>query len=111
MMIMPDASIPPAQPQSENSSSGASRTTEQIIAERDKTHGDFADNAKIMQYFKDTGRCHFGWQKLDPTKREALEMIFHKIGRILCGNAEERDHWDDIAGYARLAADRCKKGI
>lgn len=46
--------------------------------------------------------------KLDDVQRESLSMIFHKIGRILAGDPNFRDHWDDIAGYAKLAADRCK---
>lgn len=35
-----------------------------------------------------------------------LEMIAHKVGRILAGNPHFEDHWADIAGYARLSADR-----
>ena len=37
---------------------------------------------------------------------EALEMIVHKIGRIVNGNPDKVDHWVDIAGYAKLIADR-----
>jgi hypothetical protein len=37
---------------------------------------------------------------------EALEMIVHKMGRIVNGNPDEVDHWVDIAGYATLVADR-----
>jgi hypothetical protein len=37
---------------------------------------------------------------------EALEMIVHKIGRIVNGNPNKVDHWVDIAGYAKLVADR-----
>jgi hypothetical protein len=37
---------------------------------------------------------------------EALEMIVHKIGRIVNGNPDVTDHWVDIAGYATLIADR-----
>lgn len=36
-------------------------------------------------------------------QREAMEMIVHKIGRIIHGNPHEADHWRDIAGYALLA--------
>jgi hypothetical protein len=35
-----------------------------------------------------------------------LEMIAHKIGRVLAGDPNHADHWDDIAGYARLVARR-----
>lgn len=37
---------------------------------------------------------------------EALEMIAHKIGRILNGDPGYADSWVDIAGYAQLVADR-----
>lgn len=29
-------------------------------------------------------------------------MIAHKMGRILAGDAEFIDHWDDIEGYAHI---------
>jgi hypothetical protein len=41
---------------------------------------------------------------LNPSQREALDMIQHKIGRILAGNPNHHDHWHDIAGYATLVA-------
>jgi hypothetical protein len=31
-------------------------------------------------------------------------MIALKLSRILSGKPDEQDHWDDIAGYARLAS-------
>jgi len=37
---------------------------------------------------------------------ESLDMIIHKIGRIVNGNPDVVDHWLDIAGYAQLVADR-----
>lgn len=39
---------------------------------------------------------------------EAIEMIFHKIGRIGAGNPNFVDHWEDIAGYATLVAQRLR---
>jgi hypothetical protein len=41
-----------------------------------------------------------------PIQVEALEMIAHKIGRILSGDPNHQDHWDDIAGYAKLVSER-----
>jgi hypothetical protein len=35
-------------------------------------------------------------------------MIAHKIGRILNGDPDYIDSWDDIAGYAKLVADRLR---
>jgi hypothetical protein len=37
---------------------------------------------------------------------EALEMIVHKIGRIVNGDPDYFDSWIDVAGYAQLVADR-----
>ena len=35
-------------------------------------------------------------------EQEALDMIFHKIARILNGDPNYADSWHDIAGYATL---------
>jgi uncharacterized protein DUF6378 len=80
-----------------------------VLNERETTHGDFVENSKIMQALKQTMRTHWGWEKLTTEQREALEMIQHKIGRILCGNNNYFDHWRDIAGYAKLVEERCPK--
>ena len=84
-------------------------TTDTLITERQKTHGDFSDSACIAQDLKTRMVATGVWIDLTAPQREALEMIAHKIGRILAGNPNFRDHWDDIAGYAKLAADRCPK--
>ena len=44
--------------------------------------------------------------KLAADQIEALDMIFHKIGRIINGDPDYVDSWVDIAGYAKLVADR-----
>ena len=46
------------------------------------------------------------WATLPDDMREALEMIQHKVGRILNGDATWADSWVDIAGYAKLVSDR-----
>ena len=82
---------------------------ETLLAERAKTHGDFAVHASVTQALKHDMRLLAGetkWYMLDNEAREALEMIRHKIGRILAGDATFKDHWDDIAGYATLVAKR-----
>jgi hypothetical protein len=79
-------------------------TTDELIQERHETHGDFKDNARLSQYLKELFRDEEGWALLGTVRREALDMIALKISRILSGKADESDHWDDIAGYARLAA-------
>jgi hypothetical protein len=92
---------------SDNSSSSASLTTEAILAERGKVYGDFTDHAAITQNLKRLMQTMPKWERLSDPHAEALEMIAHKIGRILNGDPNYRDSWDDIAGYAKLAADRC----
>jgi hypothetical protein len=46
------------------------------------------------------------WAQLADDQREALDMIVHKIGRILNGDPNYQDSWQDIVGYAKLVADR-----
>ena len=84
-----------------------------VLAARGKTHGDYGDHARITQALKMQMRTSMpdgeGWHKLTVAQRETLDMIAHKIGRILAGDPDFRDHWVDIAGYAQLSADRCTK--
>lgn len=85
--------------------------TKTLITERGKTHGDFGAHALITQNLKlmMQNSVDDKWLSLTAAQRESLEMIAHKIGRILAGDPDFRDHWDDIAGYARLVAERCSK--
>lgn len=86
--------------------------TAALVAERGSTHGDFTDHARITQdikqvmYREAAARRERGQPDLTDTQKEALEMIAHKIGRIIAGNASFKDHWDDIAGYARITSER-----
>lgn len=72
------------------------------LKEREKIHGDFQRNSHSMQALK---RCCVesdNWYQLENYQKESIEMICHKLGRILCGNPNHLDHWHDIAGYATL---------
>ena len=77
-------------------------TTEALITERGTRYGKFKDGADIMQSLKDTMRDVDGWNNLTASQKEALDMIQHKIGRILNGDPTYDDSWKDIAGYATL---------
>lgn len=79
-----------------------------LIAEREKTHGDFSQGAAVMQGMKGFMRLSPNWASLTVTQAEALEMIVHKIGRILAGDPNCADHYRDIQGYAQLVLDRIK---
>lgn len=72
------------------------------LNQRAKAHGSFIDNGLIMQALKDAMKTSRNWYSLPSHQKEALEMIQHKIGRILSGDPNFADHWLDIAGYATL---------
>ena len=71
-------------------------------------YGTFKDGAALMQAIKRTMAAHAAThgKTFADDQWEALEMIVHKIGRIVNGNPDVTDHWVDIAGYATLIADR-----
>ena len=79
-----------------------------LLKERGKTHGDYAVHALITQDLKRVVTHHVGHldRRLDDDMQETLDMIAHKIGRIIAGNPAEPDHWRDVAGYAQLVANR-----
>lgn len=80
--------------------------TEELLKERGATHGDFGDHARVTQSLKNVMRVAHGYERLNNMQVESIEMIFHKIGRILSGDPNHHDHWDDIAGYAKLVSQR-----
>ena len=77
---------------------------QELTSERGKTHGDWNRQAKVARQLKFIIRENSEF--LTAQQIEALEMIQVKTSRILCGDPSEPDHWDDIAGYATLAAQR-----
>jgi len=82
----------------------------EILGERAKAYGAFRDNARLAQALKRAMADHaqdFGTTFADD-QWEALEMIATKISRIVNGDPENVDQWDDIAGYATLVADRMR---
>ena len=78
-----------------------------ILQERGNRYGKFSGHASVTQSFKRVMQDSPNWNKLDltPSMRESLEMIAHKIGRILNGDPTYDDSWIDIAGYAQLVVD------
>ena len=81
------------------------------LEERGKRYGKFKTHADITQYLKQEMRTREGWIRLSFSQREALEMIAHKIGRILNGDPNYADSWHDIAGYAKLVEDELNEKI
>ena len=87
-------------------SSMPQKTTDQVLSERGSRYGIFAEHARITQSLKDLFQNESNWSKLEADQKEALEMVAHKIGRILNGDPNYDDSWVDIAGYASLVAKR-----
>lgn len=75
----------------------------ELLSERATTHGSFETNASIAQELKAAMRASPRWEDLSDVRKESLEFIASKIGRILSGRSDLADHWADIAGYAELA--------
>lgn len=77
-----------------------------VLTERGNRYGEFKDHARITQAIKLSFIDSPNWLELADDQMEALQMIAHKIGRILNGDPDYADSWVDIAGYAKLVADR-----
>lgn len=75
------------------------------LKERASKYGAFPEHARITQSIKTAMIDSPNWSQLSPDKREALEMIAHKIGRILNGDPTYNDNWHDICGYSKLVED------
>jgi hypothetical protein len=79
---------------------------ETILEERGKRYGKFSDHATVTQAIKGILFSYNPSLELTVSQREALEMIAHKLGRIVNGDPNYADSWVDIAGYAMLVADQ-----
>lgn len=79
----------------------------ELVQTREGSHGNFDDNAKVTQAIKRVFQQSPQWDILNDTQKEAVERIAMKLGRIVGGNPNVDDHWDDIGGYAELG----KRGI
>ena len=76
------------------------------LSERGSRYGSFDSHAKVTQRVKQAMKNSNNWHQLADDQKEALEMIAHKIGRILNGDPNYHDSWHDLVGYAQLVADR-----
>lgn len=83
-------------------------TLQETLTERGKRYGTFIGHAAITQELKQVIKLHLmkNEKALADDQQESLDMICHKIGRIVNGDPDYVDSWVDIAGYAQLVADR-----
>lgn len=76
------------------------------LQERGERYGQFEVHAAIAQGIKREMQASPNWATLPDDQKEALEMTAHKIARILNGDPEYLDSWDDISGYITLVTNR-----
>jgi hypothetical protein len=106
VLPVPEVSRPIVNPEITMESDGTS--VDNVLNDRAKDYGKFIEGAEIMQMLKRLVHNYIE-QRQTPLafdQREAIDMIIHKMGRIINGNPDKVDHWVDIAGYAKLVADR-----
>jgi hypothetical protein len=71
------------------------------LAERGARYGEFRDHAELSQKLKGAIFEHCKTD-LKPYQYEALDMICHKLARIVNGDPDYADSWRDVAGFAML---------
>ncbi len=83
-------------------------TITQTLTDRGNRYGLFIGHAEVTQRLKRVMAEELAkrGKPLADDQWEALEMIAHKIGRIINGDPDYDDSWADIAGYAKLVSDR-----
>jgi len=79
-----------------------------MLDDRRSRYGDFASLSRLSQRMKEPMRLHEGWSRMDSYQREALEMILHKVARIVNGDPNYDDSWTDIIGYTQRVIEQLK---
>lgn len=79
-----------------------------ILEERGKTHGQYPKQARCSQALKYVLRTGDKFNQLSGEQLESLELICMKMSRIVNGDPNHKDSWDDISGYATLISNELK---
>ena len=85
---------------------GRPRKSKNPTLVRPTTHGDFTDGAKFTQSVMRAAAEAPSWKLLTDVQKEAFHHIIQKLQRIVCGDPNHPDHWDDVSGYALIALAR-----
>ena len=80
-----------------------------LLNERGNRYGEFKTHAEVTQKIKEALFSGASFAYLDYDQKEALEMVAHKLGRIVNGDPNYLDSWMDIIGYTQLVVDRLVK--
>ena len=84
-----------------------------LLDKRAEQYGSFMASANVAIRLKGVMHNAIAQQDLHlaPDQLLALDMIAVKVSRILTGNPSHIDSWVDIAGYAKLVADRLQGNV
>lgn len=82
---------------------------EKILAERGSNYGDYGVMSDFAQRLKTVIKSQHKFEYMPPEMKESLELMCTKIARIMVGDHNVIDSWQDIAGYADLIAKRLKE--
>ena len=82
----------------------------ETLKQRGSVYGNFSTLAYTSQSMKLVCRMNPGWFSLSKTERESIEMVLHKIARIVNGGggSKMKDEIRDCIGYLTLIADNYK---
>lgn len=86
-----------------------STNIETMLDEREKRYGSFKNHSELSIALKNVLRREEKFHKMEPFKQEALDMICHKVARILNGDSDYDDNWVDVSGYSELVVRELKK--
>ena len=81
---------------------------EEVLNQRQATYGSFTKNAEVSQMLKYFMTQGTNYKQMPVPHREALEMIVHKIARIVNGDPNYIDNWVDNIGYSQLVIEEIK---
>lgn len=81
-----------------------------VLEDRGSRYGRFPEHADITQGIKRIMSAGAAWGRMSNAQKEALEMVAHKIGRIVNGDPDYVDSWVDIIGYMQLVVDELESG-
>jgi hypothetical protein len=80
-----------------------SRSIDEILVDRGSRYGTFKGHAELTQNLKESFSLYaVNYTKLTPSMTEALDMVFHKLGRIGNGDPTYIESWRDCIGYLQL---------
>lgn len=74
----------------------------ETLSERGKIYGDYSKQAETAQAIKLAIHCTPNWGSMSGAQRESMDLMATKLSRILHGDANYKDSWLDLEGYAHL---------